>query len=86
MPISGMIANVLIDPGSTHSFVSPAFISMLGCHPKLLDYVLVVSAPTSEELHAHVHCDECYVEIDDVKLHVDLILLDIRDFDVILGA
>ncbi|KAK3038184.1 hypothetical protein RJ639_030291, partial [Escallonia herrerae] len=39
------VARVLLDPGSTHSFISSYMVSMLPQEPELLPYVLEVSTP-----------------------------------------
>ncbi|KAL5831658.1 hypothetical protein ACOSQ4_017012 [Xanthoceras sorbifolium] len=65
-------AYVLIDPGATHSFVSMGFAANASIESQPLDCSMVVSLPTGNSL---------LVE----KFLADLIVLDIHDFDVILG-
>lgn len=45
--ISNIPARVLIDPGATHSFVSPRFASRIGMESRVLERVLVISTPTN---------------------------------------
>lgn len=51
----------------------------------MLYWVLVISTLTNGDLCTDVIFNSCRVEIEGRKLKVDLILLDIKDFDVILG-
>ena len=46
LSISGKPAKVLLDPGSTHSFIRPAFVRKLGLESEILPYVVEVSTPT----------------------------------------
>lgn len=48
--------------------------------------MLMVSTPTSDALCIDVIYKLCVVKITGRELEVDLILLDIRDFDVISGV
>ncbi|RVW77095.1 Transposon Ty3-I Gag-Pol polyprotein [Vitis vinifera] len=57
--IHTLFARALIDPGSTHPFVSPSFVGLLGMSIDNMDF--------------------------DLEMTVDLVLLDLQDFDVILG-
>ena len=78
-------AFVLIDFGSTHSFETCAFASRLNRPLELLPYLLCVSAPSGES----VLCESIYrfydMHIEDVILYIDLLPLNFRHFDVILG-
>ena len=72
--------HVLIDSGSTHFFVTPYFATKLSTLHKLLNFTLYVFTPSGDSMiGSHVFRD-C-----DVLLHVNLIPLDIQNFDVILG-
>ncbi|GKU88786.1 hypothetical protein SLEP1_g3007 [Rubroshorea leprosula] len=51
IPISFGNAHVLIDYGSTHSFVSPKYVPFLHVEPETLDCVLVVNTPSKEQEH-----------------------------------
>ncbi|KAL5773512.1 hypothetical protein ACOSQ2_013436 [Xanthoceras sorbifolium] len=70
--VSDKNAYVLIDPGATHSFVSMGFAANASIESQPLDCSMVVSLPTGDSLLAK-------------KFLEDLIVLDIHDFDVILG-
>ena len=78
-------ACVLIDSGSTHSFVSHAFSQKLTRPLEQMTYVLSVSTPTGDSMmcsHVYLAYD---IMIGDKVLYVDLLPLDISHFDCILG-
>lgn len=78
-------ACVLIDSGSTHSYVSHAFSRKLTRPLEQMTYVLSVSTPSRDSMmctHVYPACD---VIIGDMMLYVDLLSLDIHHFDCILG-
>ncbi|KAL0537838.1 hypothetical protein IC582_026827 [Cucumis melo] len=62
LPVLGHYALVLFDSGSSHSFISSAFVS-----------------------HARLEVKACQIEISGHVIEVTLIVLDMLDFDVILG-
>ena len=85
IPIFSHTARVLIDPGSTHSFVSCAYMKYADCVLELLDFELSVSTPLGKTMVAEFICKSCVIKIGGNELLADLILLEIQEFDVILG-
>ncbi|GKV41417.1 hypothetical protein SLEP1_g48955 [Rubroshorea leprosula] len=85
IPISFGNAHVLIDYGSTHSFVSPKYVPFLHVEPETLDCVLVVNTPSKEVLVSKTIYRSCRVMVEGRVLFADLILLGIVEFDVIVG-
>ena len=89
--VTGMIlvfdrdANILIDPGATHSFIFMGFISNVNVESQPIDCSIVVSLPTGESRLAESVYMDSRVIIGGQEFLADLILLDIHDFDVILG-
>lgn len=83
--ISKHIAKVIIVAGSTRSFVTHTFAQCLNVNPVSLNCTLLLSSPVSGNLISDVVYKFCIVEVAGKELGVDLILLDIKDFDVILG-
>lgn len=79
------IAHILIDPSSTHSFISCDFVRRVTITPKPLVEALHVSTPLSKTMITDTVCRSCVIVIDGHDLVTDLILLDMKDFDVILG-
>ena len=78
-------ANVLIDPGATHSFISVKFIAQVNIEIQPIDCSMVVSLPTGDSLIADRVYMGCRVIIEGYEFMANLVLLDIQDFDVILG-
>ena len=83
--ICSMPANVLFDPSSTHSFVSPYFAYKIKFQPKLLPHDLSVVVPSGESLSSQWVYRSYGIDIKGTTLLVDLVLLKMPDFDVILG-
>ena len=78
-------AHILIDPGATHSFISMGFISNVNVESQPIDCSIVVSLPTGDSRLAESVYMDSRVIIGGQEFLADLILLDIDDFDVILG-
>ena len=76
---------VLIDPGATHSFISAKFIAQVNIEIQPIDCSMVVSLPTGDSLIADRVYMGCRVIIEGHEFIANLVLLDILDFDVILG-
>ena len=83
--IHTLFARALIDPGSTHSFVSISFASLLGMSIYNMDFDLFVATPLGESIVVNKILRDCYVMIGYREMPVDLVLLGLQDFDVILG-
>ena len=73
----GHDAHILIDPGSTHSFVSRTFVMHIEREPELLDYGLVVSTPTRGSLLAKRVYRDCMILLGEHEFGANLIILDI---------
>ncbi|XP_052197391.1 uncharacterized protein LOC127804559 [Diospyros lotus] len=76
---------VLFDTGSTHSFVAPRIVCHIPFSSTLLPYYLIVSTPGGVELVGSEIYRDCKIMVHDKELPGDLIILDIHDFDLILG-
>ncbi|WKA07645.1 hypothetical protein VitviT2T_025440 [Vitis vinifera] len=83
--IHTLFARVLIDPGSTHSFVSVSFAGLLGLPVASMDFDLIVATPVGDSVVASRMLRNCIVMIGYREMPIDLVLLDLQDFDVILG-
>jgi len=75
----------LIDPGASHSFISYRIVNNLHVLPSNLGVGVTVSTPLGE----NIHIDDIYrgakLYIGGLELRADLMLLELYDFDVILG-
>ncbi|KAH0671324.1 hypothetical protein KY285_024119 [Solanum tuberosum] len=78
-------ALALFDPGSTFSYVSVYYASRLSLMSEPLVAPLRVSTPVGESLVVDQVFRSCLVTIQGHDTRADLILLDMVDFDVILG-
>ncbi|KAL0551817.1 hypothetical protein IC582_010906 [Cucumis melo] len=85
LPIFWDYAFVLFDSRSSHSFISSVFVQHVGLEVEPLGRVLFVSTPSREVLLSKEKIKACRVEIANHVLDVTLLVLDMRDFDVILG-
>ena len=78
-------AHVLVDSGATHSFISREVIERVGIEMKSTECSMVVSLPTSDSRIANIVYREGKVTIASHEFEANLIVLDIHDFDIILG-
>ena len=78
-------ARVLFDPGASHSFVSPIFASRMAWQASKMLFPLSVVTPLSDKLETDIFFPSCPVLVDGRELLADIVLLDVIDFDVILG-
>ena len=78
-------AHVLVDSGAIHSFISREFIERVGIEMRLTKCSMVVSLPTGDSLIANRVYRGSKVTIASHEFEADLIVLDIHDFDIILG-
>ena len=85
LPVLGHFALTLFDSGSSHSFISSLFVTHACLEVEPLDYVLSVSTPSGEIMLSKEKIKACEIEIAGRVLDVTLLVLDMRDFDVILG-
>ncbi|XP_071925131.1 transposon Tf2-1 polyprotein [Coffea arabica] len=86
LPIFHRLAKVLIDPGATHSFVNPSFMSGIAVRPVKLPFDLEVRTPMGDKrIIASLAFKDCEFWIGERKMLVDLISLDIKGYDVIIG-
>ncbi|KAA0054234.1 gag protease polyprotein [Cucumis melo var. makuwa] len=81
----GHYALVLFDSGSSHSFISSAFVLHARLEVEPLYHVLSVSTPSRESMLSKEKVKACQIEIVGHVIEVSLLVLDMHDFDVILG-
>ncbi|XP_038885962.1 uncharacterized protein LOC120076265 [Benincasa hispida] len=85
LPILGHYALVLFDSGSSHSFISAVFVRHAMIDSESFPFTLSISTPSGEFMLDIEKIKACQVEVANRALDVTLIILDIRDFDVLLG-
>jgi hypothetical protein len=77
-------ATVLFDTGATHSFITQSFIEHYGIPTSTLKRCMLVSSPGGQ-LRSHVFCPRVSVAIRGVDFSANLMVLDTKGIDVILG-
>ncbi|KAL0534251.1 hypothetical protein IC582_028540 [Cucumis melo] len=85
LPVLGHYALVLFDSGSSHSFISSTFVLHARLEVEPLHHVLSVSTPSGECMSSKEKVKTCQIEIAGHVIEVTLLVLDMLDFDVILG-
>ncbi|KAL0282091.1 UNVERIFIED_CONTAM: hypothetical protein Sangu_2970700 [Sesamum angustifolium] len=83
--ICGSSAHVLIDPGSTCSFISHGFASRVHASIESLGHDLCVSMPAGDVMLVNTVVRSCLIVVEGVTLYADLVVINLREFDVILG-
>ena len=78
-------ARVLFDSGTSHSFIATSCVKDLGLEVETLEEPLHVSSPLGTRVRVDQICRDCELEISRILLIVDLRVLDMSEFDVILG-
>ena len=83
--LSRLWARVLFDFGPSHSFIASSCVNVLGLKVESLEKPLHVSSPLGIRVRIDQICRDCELEISGNLLMVDLRVMDISEFDVILG-
>ncbi|XP_052209193.1 uncharacterized protein LOC127812711 [Diospyros lotus] len=83
--ISDTPTHALIDPGLTHSFMSYALATSLGVDTKHMESPIIISTSMGKSTRSSKVIEECEISLSDARFQVDLILLEVYDFDIILG-
>ena len=82
---SGTPMHVLINSGASHLFISQALAKVLREELDDLTYRMIITTPMGKSLETSSGYKSKKIHIGETKFSVDLILLEIQDFDVILG-
>ena len=83
--IHTLFSRVLINPGSTHSFILVSFADLLDMHVTKMDFDLIVATPMGDSIVVSKMLKKCPVMIGYQEMSVDLVLLDLQNHDMILG-
>ena len=76
---------MLFDSGASHSFITASIVRELGLKVETLEEPLYVSSPLGTRVGIYLICQGCELEISGILLTVDLRVMDMSEFDVILG-
>ena len=83
--LSRLWERVLFDSGASHSFIAASVVIELGLEVETLEEPLYVSSPLGIREIIGMICRGCELEISGTLLTVDLRIIDMSEFDVILG-
>ena len=83
--LSRLWAKILFDSSASHSFVFASSVDVLGSEVETLEEPLHVNSPLGTRVRIDQTCWDCELKISGIFLMVDLWVMDISDFDVILG-
>ena len=83
--LSRLWARVLFDSGASHSFIAASVVIELGLEVETLEEPLYVSSTLGIRVRIGMICRGCELEISGTLLTVDLRIMDMSEFDVILG-
>ena len=83
--LSRLWARVLFDSGASHSFIFASCVNVMSLKIESLEKLLHVISPLGIRVRIDQICQDCELEIFGILLIVDLRVMDISDFDVILG-
>ena len=78
-------AYTLVDPGATHSFASKHFLDRFQIMTQALEGRMRVSLPAGDPLFSNRVIKDSRILIGGQEFPADLVALDMRDFDVVLG-
>ena len=83
--LSRLWARVLFDSSALHAFIDASCVRELGLEVETLEKPLYVSSPLGTRVSVDLICRGCELEIFRIILNVDLRVMDMSEFDVILG-
>ena len=83
--LSHLWARVLFDSDASHSFIASSVVIELGLEVKALEEPLYVSSPLGIKAGIGMIYRGCELEIFEILLTMDLRVMDMSEFDVILG-
>ena len=78
-------ARVLFYYGASHSFIAASYVKDLGLEVETLEELLHMNSPLGTRVGVDQICRDCELEISGILLTVDLRVMDMSEFDVILG-
>ena len=78
-------ARVLFDYGASHSFIAALCVKELGLEVETLEKPLHVSSLLGTRVRVDKICRDCELEILGILLTVDLHVMDMSEFDFIIG-
>ena len=75
----------MFDSGASHSFIVASYVKDLGPEVETLENLLYVNSPIGTKVSVDMICRDCELEISRILLTMDLRVMDILEFNAILG-
>ena len=75
----------MLDYGASHSFITASCVKDLSLEVETLEKSLYVNSPLGTRVSVDQICRDCEQEISGILLTMDLRVMDMSEFDVILG-
>ena len=85
LQLNSLSVHVLFDLSATHLFVANKLVGELGRNPCRIENEFIISTPLSETVNVDHMYKGVQINIGGCELKVDLLQLELHDFDVILG-
>ncbi|KAL5564876.1 hypothetical protein UlMin_028040 [Ulmus minor] len=85
LPVVNELARVLFDSGATHSFISAMFVNCLDRQVECIGQAFRTVLPSGDIMLSSYWLRAVPVVISERELCADLVMLDMTDYDVILG-
>ena len=83
--LSRLWVRVLFDSSASHSFIATSCVRELDLEIETLEEPMHVSSPLGIRVSVDLICRGCELEISGILLTVDLRVMNMSDFDIILG-
>jgi hypothetical protein len=77
--------HVLFDPGTTHSFIARRIVTKLRKGVEVVEKGFVIRTPMGNMVETNIVYVGVRVSLSEYETKVDLIPLELQDFDIILG-
>ena len=84
LPVNSFPASVLIDPHSTHSFISTQFVAKHEILKLPMKKRMVVKSSGKEQISSYI-CPRVSIRVGEATLPEDLIVMESTGIDIILG-
>lgn len=78
-------AKILFDSGASHSFISRTFACILGLKSEFMEFSIKIGSPLGGIRKIDRICRSCIIEIANHQITFDLMIMDMLEYDVILG-
>jgi hypothetical protein len=82
--VNSVPAKILFDSGASHSFVTENFVDKGRLKPSRRDRLMIVQI-TGSSVKTQLSCRNVSVELYEEKFRADLIVLGMKELDVVLG-